>query len=242
MGRLALIGGHSILGAEPGEGFRPQQVETEAGTVDVFVRGETVLLQRHGRAGDYTTAAHIDHARNLAGLVALGCDRALAVGSVGALHPELGVGTFICPDDFIALHLGLSLSGGHEGERVPGFDAAWRRLVLEAWVRAAEPALRDGGVYWQAIGPRFETPAEIRLIAAHADVIGMTIASESIIAGELGIAYAAVCVVDNLANGVGPATLSVEDFQAGKAANQAALIAALDLVATELESSSEDVA
>ena len=37
------------------------------------------------------------------------------------------------------------------------------------------------------------------------------------IAAELGLAYAAVCVVDNLANGVGEAELTVEEFEAGKA-------------------------
>ena len=41
-------------------------------------------------------------------------------------------------------------------------------------------------------------------MAAHADVVGMTMASECIVAGELGLAYAAICVVDNLANGIGP--------------------------------------
>ena len=87
---------------------------------------------------------------------------------------------------------------------MPGFDRDWRRAVVETWRRVAEPELIDGGVYWQAIGPRFETPAEIRLIAAHADVIGMTIAAECIVAREMGIPYAAVCVVDNLANGLAP--------------------------------------
>ena len=48
----------------------------------------------------------------------------------------------------------------------------------------------------------------------------MTIASECILAGELGIPYAAVCVVDNLANGVAAEPLSVEEFEAGKAANR----------------------
>ena len=74
--------------------------------------------------------------------------------------------------------------------------------MIEAW-EAGGQAPRDGGVYWQTIGPRFETPAEIRLIAPHADVVGMTIASECILAGELGLEYAALCVVDNLANGLG---------------------------------------
>lgn len=234
MGRLALIGGHSILGAEPGSGFELRRVETEDGPVEIHERGETLLMQRHGLER-YTTAARLDHARNLRALAALGCDRILAVGSVGGLHPELGVGTFLCPDDFIALQLGLSLHDDGGGERVPGFDPAWRARVASTWERSAEPALRDGGTYWQAIGPRFETPAEIRLIAAHAEVIGMTIASECILAGELGIAYAAVCVVDNLANGIASEPLSVADFEAGKAANRARLIAAIDAVAAQLE-------
>ncbi len=83
----------------------------------------------------------------------------------------------------------------------------------------APPKLRDGGVYWQAIGPRFETPAEIRLIAAHADVVGMTIAAECIVAAELGLAYAAICVVDNLANGIGPDPLEIIELEAARAGN-----------------------
>ena len=73
--------------------------------------------------------------------------------------------------------------------------------MIAAWSDGGQ-APRDGGVYWQARGPRFETPAEIRLMAAHADVVGMTIASECVVAGELGLDYAALCVVDNLANGL----------------------------------------
>jgi len=230
---LAVIGGHSILGAEPGAGFERITIETDAGSLDAFRRGDVVLMQRHGLDG-YRSAPEIDHRRNLLALKELGCERALAVGSVGSLHAELAVGSFICPDDFIALQLGLSLSGGHGGERVPGFDPGWRRRVLDTWRRVAEPPLADGGVYWQAIGPRFETPAEIRLITAHAEVIGMTIASECILAGELGIAYAAVCVVDNLANGVAAAPLAVAEFEAGKAANRARLIDAIDAVIPEL--------
>ena len=234
MGRLALIGGHSILGSDPAAGFEPRDVETAAGPVRVYERGEQVLLQRHGFER-YTTAARIDHPRNLAALAELGCDRILAIGSVGGLRSELGVGTFLCPDDFIALHLGLSLPDDHGGEVVPGFDDDWRRTIVATWRRVAEPELVDGGVYWQAIGPRFETPAEIRLIAAHADVIGMTIASECIVARELGISYAAVCVVDNLANGLATEPLSVAAFEAGKAENRSRLTAAVGVVGAELE-------
>ena len=234
MGRLALIGGHSILGSDPAAGFEPRDVETSRGTVRVYERGEQVLLQRHG-FDDYTTAARIDHPRNFAALAELDCDRVLAIGSVGSLRAELAVGTFLCPDDFIALHLGLSLHEDHGGEQVPGFDRGWRRRVIDVWARVAEPEVIDGGVYWQAIGPRFETPAEIRLIAPHADVIGMTIASECIVAREMAMPYAAVCVVDNLANGIASEPLSVAEFEAGKAENRSRLTAAIGLVGAELE-------
>jgi 5'-methylthioadenosine phosphorylase len=234
MSRLALIGGHSILGEEPAGGFERRTVPTPRGDVELHERGDLVLLQRHG-LGTYTAAPHIDHARNLAALAELGCDRILALGSVGGLRRELDVGTVVCPDDFIALHLGLSQSDGHGGERVPGFDREWREAVVHAWRRAAGPELRDGGVYWQAIGPRFETPAEIHLIAAHADVIGMTIASECILAGEVGFPYAAICMVDNLANGVAEDELSVAEFEAGKALNRERLMPAVEAVCGELE-------
>ncbi len=233
MGRLALIGGHAILGDEPVEDLEPQLVETEYGDAELVVGKNRVLLQRHGLSR-YRTAAEINHRANLAALEQLEVDRILAVGSVGGLREEHGVGTVIVPDDFIALHLGLSFSTEHGGERVPAFDPTWRQRIVDLWNRHSEREPVDGGVYWQAIGPRFETAAEIRLMAAHADVVGMTIASETILAGELGISYAAVCIVDNLANGVGGAALAAEDFEAGKATNRPRLLATLDAVAAEL--------
>ena len=54
--------------------------------------------------------------------------------------------------------------------------------------------------------------------------------SECVLAGELRIAYAAVCVVDNLANGVGDTPLTMAEFYAGAAANRARLLGALDAV------------
>lgn len=191
-------------------------------------RAGVTVLQRHG--SPYTLPHRIDHAANMRSLTAAGCDRVLAIGSVGSLREELGVGSLVCPDDFIALGTAVTALEDERAHATPGFDPGWRREVIAAWSRAAE-APRDGGVYWQTIGPRFETPAEIRLLATHADVVGMTIASESVVAGELGLRYAAVCCVDNLANGIGPAPLSPREVERHREANAKALSAALaDLV------------
>lgn len=205
MGRLAVVLGSSALGPG-GESIAAASAEHGA-----------AIVQRHDD-GAYVLPHEIDHGANLRALVEQGCDRVLAIGSVGSLDPALPVGALVCPDDFIALHLGLSIFADERAHRAPRFDPAWRAQVLTAW-RASGGELRDGGVYWQTIGPRFETPAEIRLMAAHADVVGMTIASECIVAGELGLAYAAVCVVDNLANGIGDGALEIIELQAARAAN-----------------------
>ena len=85
-------------------------------------------------------------------------------------------------------------------------------------------------MYAQTRGPRFETPAEVRALTRVADLVGMTVASECILATEVGLPYAAVCVVDNLANGLGDERLTIEEFQAGVASNRARLIANLDAV------------
>ncbi|HET6997580.1 MAG TPA: MTAP family purine nucleoside phosphorylase [Solirubrobacterales bacterium] len=222
MGRLAVILGSNALG--PG-GEEIAAAAAEHGAA---------IVQRHGGIGNSYALPHaIDYAANLRPLIEQGCDRVLAIGSVGSLSTELPVGSLVCPDDFIALHVGLSVFADARAHTAPGFDPRWRREIIAAWTAGGQ-APRDGGVYWQTIGPRFETPAEIRLIAPHADVVGMTIASECIVAGELGLEYAALCVVDNLANGLGEGELDVAALEDDRIANAARLREGLAAVLPQL--------
>lgn len=206
MGRLAVTLGSSALGPG-GESIAAAAAQHGA-----------AIVQRHGDGDAYRLPHEIDHAANLRPLVDQGCDRVLGIASVGSLRADLPVGSLLCPDDFIALQLGLSSFADDRAHSAPRFDPGWRQEVLEAWPRGAAE-LGDGGVYWQTIGPRFETPAEVRLIAAHADVVGMTVGSECIVAAELGLAYAAICVVDNLANGLDREPVEIADLEAARAAN-----------------------
>jgi 5'-methylthioadenosine phosphorylase len=221
MGRLAVILGSSAVGPGGGE------------IAAVAKRHGAVVLQRHG-ADEYRLPHLIDHAANLRLLLDAGCDRALAIGSVGSLKAERGVGSLVCPHDFIALQVTVTTFADARGHAMPGFDPEWRSELLAAWRASAAPALHDGGVYWQANGPRFETPAEIALMAAHADLVGMTLASECIVAGELGLPYAAACMVDNLANGIASQPLSRDELEAHRETNATRLRDALAAVLPEL--------
>lgn len=204
MGRLAFVSGSSL-------------------DLPDLPRGDWELVHRHAEGDGYTLPHEIDHVAAMRGLLDHGCDRVLALSSVGGLHPQLPPGALVCPDDFIALDAEpVTALEGPAAHRVPGFDRGWRAEVMKA-LRAAGAATRDGGVYWQSRGPRLETPAEIRLIAAHADVIGMTVASECVVAGELGLRYAALCVVDNLANGVGETELTLAQITANRERQRATI-------------------
>ena len=229
MGRLAVIGKEGTLGSP----VASARVATPQ-PIGVLDHETHVTLYRHG-LDTYVPPHRIDHAAHLRTLRQLGCDRVLALSSVGSLRVDLPVGSFVAPDDFIALdQTPVALDETSTPHVVPGFTDAWRHQVVTIWRRVAGEPIVDRGVYWQANGPRFETPAEIRFIAGFADLVGMTVASECVAANQLGVAYAAVCIVDNLANGVGDTLLTAEEFERGAAANATRLTAALGRVIPEL--------
>lgn len=230
---LAVIAGTTLLDAGAPTAAERVEIDTARGAVGMFDFGGHLYLQRHG-LDSYTPPHLIDHPANLLSLAEAGADRILAICSCGSLRSEIAPGTLLAPDDFIAPELTLTLFGDARGHVVPGIDREWRARVLAAWAGADGPDLRDGGVYRQTPGPRFETPAEVRMLAEHADVVGMTMASECVIAGELEIPYAAICSVDNYANGVGERELTLEEFDTGVAETRERLTPVLDAVVKAL--------
>jgi purine nucleoside phosphorylase len=192
--------------------------------------GTWLAIRRHEVAAGYELPHRIDHVATMRALADAGCDRVLALSSVGGLRAELGPGTLLVPHDFIGLDVEpLTTLKGPEAHRVPRFDAALRGELIEA-LRESRIEAVEGGVYWQARGPRLETPAEVLFIAAHAEVVGMTVASECVIAGELELRYAALCVVDNLANGIGGEDLTLAEIELNRERNASTLRATLDAV------------
>jgi purine nucleoside phosphorylase len=232
-GRLALITGTGVGVDDVAPVGDDHVIETRVEPVTVRDLGTMVVLARHGLAR--RPAHRVDHLVNLTALQSLGCDRILAVASAGSLRPDWPVGTVVLPDDFFGPWVTPSRFADARGHTVPGFDLAWRARVLDAWRATTTTPIQDGGVYVQTTGPRFETPAEIRFFATVGDVVGMTVATECVLARELGLAYAAVCTVDNLANGVDDIGLTLEEFQAGVARNRPDLVADVQGLAHALE-------
>jgi purine nucleoside phosphorylase len=224
MGRLALVGGHTILGTD----FALDGTRREVGGIALLeVQDGTLVLQRHGLDA-FTPAHRLDHQAHVDALVEADVDRVVGLASVGSLRTDWPVGTVVAPDDFYAPTLYLTRFDGVEGHGVHEVHHGWRQVVVDAWRAATDTPVQDGGVYAQNPGPRFETPAEVRALIQVADVVGMTMASEIIAASEARLAYAGLCVVDNLANGLGAANLTEAEFRAGVADNRARVLRDLD--------------
>lgn len=216
MERLGIIGGSAFLGGAAPAGTTARWVETARGEVVAHEGDGVVFVRRHGE-GAYRPPHRVPHHAHALAMEALGVSRVVGLCSVGSLDPALEPGAVVVPDDYLSFHPPPTFAADERLHIVPTLDAGLRRLLLDA--AAAGGPVRDGGVYAETRGPRFETRAEIRLLADYADVVGMTAASEATLHQERGLAYAVLGIVDNFANGIGAAPLTLEAFDAQLARN-----------------------
>ena len=86
------------------------------------------------------------------------------------------------------------------------------------------------GVYWQSMGPRLETRAEIRMLSRFADLVGMTMGGEAPVATELGLEYAALCSIDNFGNGLVETPLTEDQIREGAKVNRDNLLKIVDRI------------
>ena len=153
----------------------------------------------------------------------LGAQAVVLTNASGGLDPALGPGTLMVISDHINL-TGLNpLSGPNAdsiGERFPDLTDAWSprlRAALHA-AGAAEGVELAEGVYVGLTGPNYETPAEVRMLAAlggHA--VGMSTVMECIAARWAGLEVCGVSLVTNAGAGYTGAPLTHEEVLAAGA-------------------------
>ncbi|MBU3736847.1 MAG: S-methyl-5'-thioinosine phosphorylase [Methylobacterium sp.] len=168
---------------------------------------QVLFLARHGYG--HTIPPHlVNYRANLWALHAEGVREVVSVATVGGISAESAPGCIVMPDQIIDYTYGRKLTF-HDQTDIPvthidftePYSAALRDLCKQA-ATAARQAYLDGGVYAAVQGPRLETAAEInRLERDGATIVGMTGMPEAALARELGIEYAAICVVANYAAG-----------------------------------------
>lgn len=184
-------------------------LDTPYGASTPFVRlaagDKTVWFSsRHGEGGLQQSAAFVNHRANIWAARALGAAGILSWNGVGAIAPGLAVGQLVVPDDVLDMTRARLASFGQAAQNLPGgspFDSALRERLIAACGSSGLPCAAHG-TYVCTEGPRLETAAEISLFGwGGAAVVGMTLVPEIWLAAELGLPYASLCIISNMATG-----------------------------------------
>jgi purine-nucleoside phosphorylase len=198
---------HASVGFGDVPGLVPPTVRGHSGRFAVGTWSGTPALLFLGRLHFYEGHPWRTVAGTVRTAAELGVQRVVLTNASGGIHPALAPG-------------GLMAVRGHIKLLEPG---AWRTLAragaaahpysarliaaLQAHEAAAGRALL-AGTYAALTGPSYETPAEIRALAAcGADAVGMSTAMEAEEAARLGLEVAALSCITNRAAGLGAAVL-----------------------------------
>jgi 5'-methylthioadenosine phosphorylase len=230
--------GHPSVGIIGGTGMdalgdhdRPVEVMTPFGPALARVGQvgavEAAVILRHGP--DHRRLPHeVNYRANLWALRELGVLDVFATVACGSLDPALSPGDLAVVVDF----LDLTRDRVQTFRGTPGLPDSAEfyhadlhqpycprlRAALRAAAGAGAPpndaTLPPEVVYACMEGPRYETPAEIRMLRQlGAAVVGMTGCPEAALARELGLCFAAVAVVTNAAAGMVDQPLEHEDVE-----------------------------
>lgn len=199
-------------------GFPVPTVAGHAGEFWAGRIGETPVLVQRGRAHFYEGRPldDVTFATRLFSLV--GAKTLVVTNASGAINPDFRAGDVVLIIDHINMLGANPLHGPNLdelGPRFPDMSAAYtpRLRVLAKETAAAEGIELKEGVYVAALGPSYETPAEIQAFRAMgADLVGMSTVPEVIVAAHAGMEVLGLSIATNLAAGVNPdATLNHEE-------------------------------
>jgi len=213
---FAVIGGTGLYGLQELANDYRIEVATPFGepscaiVVGRLAGKRLAFLARHGES--HSILPHrVNYRANLWALHSLGVRRVIGVNAVGGIRGDMPPRTLVLPHQLIDYTHGRTSSFSDvDGAAVRHVDfsapytEAWRAQVAAA-ANSAGTELIGEGTYGVTQGPRLETVAEIeRMRRDGCDLVGMTGMPEAVLARELDLEYASICLVANWAAGCGP--------------------------------------
>jgi len=168
------------------------------GTIDDV---EVVILARHGR--EHTIPpSQVNYRANIMALKEAGCTHIIATTACGSLREEIMMGDYVILDQFIDFAKNRKNTFFEKFE--PGeakhepmadsFDEYLRGILIKA-AAALNVKFHKTGTVITIEGPRFSSRAESKMFRMWGgDVINMTVATETILAKEAHIPYAAIAL------------------------------------------------
>ncbi len=161
----------------------------------------------------------INFRANLAAAKKLDITHIVATSSVGSLRKTIPLGSDVVLDQFIDFTKGRPSSMFYDTpenfahtDMTNPYSSKVRNALISSLKKNKVHSFRSSGTYVCTEGPRFETPAEIRMFAKlGGDVVGMTGVPEVVIANELGLEYGNLSLVSNMAAGLQQGRISPEE-------------------------------
>ena len=191
--------------------FEPTGVEGHAGTLVVGTLGGQRVAVLAGRRHTYENNDCTGMAGAIRSLAAWGVPVLVLTNAAGSLRPAMPPGSLMLIADHINAPQRSPLVGESGNARfvdmVNAYDPPLRAQAL-ALASARGTPLVEGTYLW-ALGPQFETPAEIRMFAAWgADAVGMSTVPETILARHAGLRVVGLSLITNLAAGLSAEALT----------------------------------
>lgn len=208
-------------------GFHTPAVEGHRGELICGTLGDREVLLLAGRFHMYEGHSAQAAAFPIRVVKALGARVLFVSNAAGGINRHFAPGTLMIIRDHINFQFRNPLEGRVEpGDiRFPDMSAPYApRLQELLQVAAAEGGLTlPSGVYAGLLGPTYETPAEVRMLASlGADAVGMSTVPETIVARAMGMEVAGVSCITNPAAGISEAPLNhAEVMEEGRKAGDA---------------------
>lgn len=201
------------------EGFPVSTVSGHAGRfIFGFLEGVPVVCMQ-GRVHFYEGYSMQDVVLPVRLMGLLGARKLILTNAAGGINPSFAPGDLMMITDHISTFVPSPLAGPNFerlGLRFPDMSQVYSvglQDVLREVARVHGISLREG-VYLQASGPNYETPAEIRMFRGFgADAVGMSTACEAMAAVHMGLEVCGISCISNLAAGMSQGALSHEEIK-----------------------------
>ncbi len=201
------------------KGSKFKSMENEFGQASVFLADNIAFILRHGNDPQNHILPHlINYRANIKALKDIGVSEIVGFHSTGSLKKRLRPGMIVVPDDFLTLAFTPTIYRNNAVHITPALNEKIRQKIIRAAMNIHVDVYQTG-TYWQTPGPRLETKAEIKMMSNYADIVGMTMANEAVIAQEMEIPYASASSVDNFGNGLLDEPLNMEQILEGTRRN-----------------------
>lgn len=199
--------------------FHSSTVAGHSGTLVIGRRHGLTIVAMQGRLHAYEGHTHTEVVFPLRTMWQLGARTLLVTNAAGGMSEGLDAGSLMLIRDHINMTGRSPLVGVNDdrfGTRFPdmmdAYDPALRALAREVAASQGTPLL--DGVYAGLLGPTYETPAEIRMLAAcGADAVGMSTVPEVIAARHMSMRVLGISCITNRAAGMGDDVLDHDDVQ-----------------------------